>query len=151
MIKKSARPKITILSTVENIIKEEKSLWEQLKEIIEAVQVQNQPQHEQTMGIIDILKNQENSDKHHTSQDWYRLIISLVYLENTLFCIIYSTLHVENYNFVLNERSKLIFKLMCFIQIKMNEKFDEVNILVQGVCNKSITCCLMKLNTILYL
>lgn len=69
LIKKTVRPKKSVLSTVENLIKEERTLrTQQFQEIIETLKKQNEQRHEQTMGIIDILKNQSNSH-HQTSQE----------------------------------------------------------------------------------
>ncbi|KAG5893980.1 hypothetical protein JTB14_006583 [Gonioctena quinquepunctata] len=58
-IKKSVRPKKTILSTVENIIKEERTVRaQQFTGLLEALQEQSKQRHEQTMGIIELLKKQ---------------------------------------------------------------------------------------------
>ncbi|KAG5858408.1 hypothetical protein JTB14_038050 [Gonioctena quinquepunctata] len=59
-IKKSVRPKKTTLSTVENIIEEERTVRAQqfTGRLLEALQEQSKQRHEQIMGIIELLKKQ---------------------------------------------------------------------------------------------
>lgn len=62
-VKKSIRPRRTVLTTVENIITEERTLrQQQFAELLEAVKQQNEQRHQQTMGMIELLKQRKDNE-----------------------------------------------------------------------------------------